>query len=79
VGQFGSGEIATFDTEHGNFHGLMRSTNGHPLTIDGLWALRFGNGAAAGPATTLFFTAGIQDEAHGLFGKITPVPKDDDE
>jgi uncharacterized protein (TIGR03118 family) len=79
VGQFGSGEIATFDTKHGNFHGLLRGADGQPLTIDGLWALRFGNGASAGPTTTLFFTAGIDDEQHGLFGTITPIPGDDDD
>jgi hypothetical protein len=40
--------------------------------IDGLWALEFGHGAASnGPANTLFFTAGPDDEAHGLFGTIT--------
>jgi uncharacterized protein (TIGR03118 family) len=77
VGQFGSGEIATFDLKHGNFQGLMRGLRGQPLTIDGLWALGFGNGAAAGPTNTLFFTAGIDDEAHGLFGTITPVAGDD--
>jgi len=72
VGQFGSGEIATFDLEHGNFHGMLLGDKGRPLEIDGLWALRFGNGVAAGPTTTLFFTAGIDDEEHGLFGTITP-------
>src|SRR5207247_1795891 len=30
-----------------------------------------GNGANAGPATTLFFAAGPDDETHGLFGSIT--------
>ena len=79
VGQFGSGEIATYDLDHGNFHGLLRGTHGQPLNIDGLWALAFGNGAGAGPVTTLFFTAGIDDEAHGLFGTITPIPNDDDD
>jgi uncharacterized protein (TIGR03118 family) len=79
IGQFGSGEIATFDPDNGNFHGLLRGTHGRPLQIDGLWALRFGNGASAGPLTTLFFTAGIDDEAHGLFGTITPVLKKDDD
>jgi hypothetical protein len=38
-----------------------------------LWALAFGNGAAAGPANVLYFTAGTEDEAHGLFGTITPL------
>lgn len=73
VGQFGSGEIATFDEQHGNFHGLMRGLLGQPLAIEGLWALAFGNNGTAGPANTLFFTAGIDDEEHGLFGKITPA------
>jgi hypothetical protein len=42
------------------------------LSIDGLWALEFGRGAPAnGPVTTLFFTAGPNDETAGLFGKIT--------
>ena len=32
----------------------------------------FGNGGSAGPLNTLFFSAGIQDEAHGLFGDSGP-------
>jgi uncharacterized protein (TIGR03118 family) len=75
VGQFGSGQIATFDLDHGNFHGMLLGRYGQPLTIEGLWAIRFGNGANAGPESTLFFTAGIDDEEHGLFGKITPWNK----
>ncbi len=79
VGQFGSGEIATYDLHNGKFHGLLRGTHGHPISIEGLWALAFGNRANAGPDTTLYFTAGIDDEAHGLFGTITPIPKGDDD
>jgi uncharacterized protein (TIGR03118 family) len=80
VGMFGSGEIATFDPATGDFEGLLRDRHGKPITIDGLWALRFGNGSGSGPTTTLFFTAGIDDEAHGLFGTITPIPtKGDDD
>jgi uncharacterized protein (TIGR03118 family) len=75
VGQFGSGQLATFDPDSGNFHGLLRGLHGQPLTIEGLWALGFGNGGAAGPTNTLFFTAGIDDEEHGLFGTITPIPQ----
>jgi hypothetical protein len=46
--------------------------DGGVLTIDGLWALQFGKGALAnnGPTDTLFFTAGPDDESHGLFGTI---------
>src|SRR5262249_19597523 len=38
--------------------------------IADLWALTFGNGHAGGDADTLFFAAGLDDEAHGLFGAI---------
>lgn len=76
VGNFGSGQIASFDPATGNFEGMLKGHRGKPITIDGLWGLEFGNGATAGSATTLFFAAGIQDEGHGLFGALTPI-KDD--
>jgi uncharacterized protein (TIGR03118 family) len=65
VGNFGSGQIASFDPATGAFQGLMRGTRGKPITIDGLWGLMFGNGGNAGPTTTLFFAAGIQGETMG--------------
>ena len=77
VGNFGSGRIAAFDAANGRFRGLVRGRHGLPITIEGLWALRFGNGVNAGPVNTLFFTAGIDDESHGLFGTILPLPKKD--
>jgi uncharacterized protein (TIGR03118 family) len=77
VGNFGSGLIATFDPANGEFRGFLRGTNGFPVAIDGLWTLAFGNGANAGPATTLFFSAGIFGENHGLFGTLTPVAATD--
>jgi uncharacterized protein (TIGR03118 family) len=72
VGNFGDGQINAYELgANGQYthKGELRE-NGHQLTIDGLWALEFGNGANAGPTTTLFFTAGPNDESHGLFGKI---------
>ena len=74
VGQFGSGKIASFEANTGKFRGLVRGSGHRPVKIDGLWALYFGNGAGAGPANSLYFTAGLDDEAHGLFGTITPLP-----
>jgi uncharacterized protein (TIGR03118 family) len=68
IGNAGSGQIAVYDAKSGRFDGLLRDANGHALQNDRLWALRFGNGNAAGPTNSLFFTAGISDEAHGLFG-----------
>ena len=73
VGQFGSGEIAAYDVVTGNFLGEVRDPSDNVLAIDGLWALGFGNGGTAGPFNTLYFTAGIGDESHGLFGTLTPV------
>jgi uncharacterized protein (TIGR03118 family) len=74
VGQFGSGEITMFELKQRTFFGKLLGPDNQPITIDGLWALGFGNGGSAGPTNTLFFTAGIDDEAHGLFGKITAIP-----
>ena len=71
IGNAGSGQIATYDAATGRFDGLLRDQNGHAIENDRLWALRFGNGANAGPTNVLFFTAGLFDESHGLFGKIT--------
>ncbi len=80
IGQFGSGQIATFDADSGEFEGLLRGAKGKPININGLWGLGFGNDAAAGPSNTLFFAAGLNDEANGLFGTLTPSkPGHDDE
>ena len=73
VGNFGNGRIHAFvPAPAGEFedHGPLHSTAGRPIEIPGLWALQFGNGAAAGPKTTLFFTSGPFDEQHGLFGSL---------
>ena len=77
VGQFGSGYIAAFDPATGQFRGLLRGSPSRALKIDGLWALSFGNGANAGPVNTLYFTAGLDEETHGLFGMITSIPTKD--
>lgn len=42
-----------------------------PIAVDGLWAIAFGNGAAAGPTNTLYFLSGPSGEQHGLYGSIT--------
>jgi uncharacterized protein (TIGR03118 family) len=91
VGNFGSGQIAAYNGFTGKFIGMVKSESDQVLTINGLWALAFGNSAAgcpatppvgsglptcgaAGPYNSLFFTAGINDEADGLFGTLTPDP-----
>jgi uncharacterized protein (TIGR03118 family) len=75
IGNFGDGHINAFEPQpDGTFElvGQLRTSDHKALAIDGLWSLQFGKGAPAnGPVTTLFFTAGPDDESHGLFGTIT--------
>jgi len=64
VGNFGDGKINNYDPVTGAFLGTISDANGMPLQFNGLWdLLTLGDG--------VYFTAGIADEAHGLFGLIT--------
>jgi uncharacterized protein (TIGR03118 family) len=78
VGNFGSGWVAAFNGFDHKFEGFVKTPNDSLLFIDGLWSLTFGNGGAAGPSTTLFFSAGPDHETHGLFGTLTPVAAEQD-
>ena len=71
VGNTGDGTINAFDPESGEFEGKLRD-EGKPISNDRLWALWFGDGVTNGAPNQLFFTAGINAEADGLFGVITP-------
>jgi uncharacterized protein (TIGR03118 family) len=80
IGNFGDGRINGFNATTGAFIGTMhygQSTpgfQGKPVAIDGLWALKVGNdhNGKSGYANTLYFTAGPNDEADGLFGALRP-------
>jgi uncharacterized protein (TIGR03118 family) len=69
VGNFGDGRINAYSLDKGNYRGTLSRTDGSPISIDGLWALRVGNSAA--DPNAVYFTAGINDEADGLFGELT--------
>jgi uncharacterized protein (TIGR03118 family) len=71
LGNFGNGKINAFDSD-GNFLGTLRDMNGKQLSIDGLWTITLGGGRTSS-SSTLYFTAGPNDETNGLFGTITPV------
>jgi uncharacterized protein (TIGR03118 family) len=77
VGNFGDGAINAYDPRTGQFEGQPKNKDGNPIKVNGLWALRFGNGVTGTP-TTLLFTAGIGDEDHGLFGEIVVKGSSDD-
>ena len=64
VGNFGDGLINVYDPITGAFIETLMRADGTPLQFDGLWdMLPLGSG--------VYFTAGIADEGHGLFGIIT--------
>jgi len=75
VANFGSGVINAY--AHGvrgwRLHGRL------PVKAPGVWGIAFGNGAAAGPRTTLFYAAGphrwhngTEVDVHGVLGAIAP-------
>ncbi len=67
VGNFGDGLINVYDpTTPETFIETLMRANGTPLQFDGLWDM-----LPAVQAGGVFFTAGIADEGHGLFGIIT--------
>jgi uncharacterized protein (TIGR03118 family) len=73
VGNFGDGTINVFDQKTDRFLGKLRGEDGRPLQNDKLWTITPGNGGNGGSANRLYFTAGIGDEQHGLFGSIAPT------
>jgi uncharacterized protein (TIGR03118 family) len=71
------GRINAFNPETGQFLGPLRDANGKAIEVDNIWALQFGQDAAAnanGAHNQLFFTAGPNGYANGLFGVITVGP-----
>ena len=71
------GRINAFNPETGQFLGPIRDANGKAIEVDNIWALQFGHDAAAnanGAHNQLFFTAGPNGYANGLFGVITVAP-----
>jgi uncharacterized protein (TIGR03118 family) len=74
VGNFGDGTINAY-TMNGTFLGTLGGLDGNPLMNDGLWGLTFGNGGNGGSVNSLYLTAGLNDEADGLFARIDPTPE----
>jgi uncharacterized protein (TIGR03118 family) len=73
IGNTGDGRINVFDTASGELLGPLSDDDGEPIVIDGLRALGFGDGALAGELGVLYFTAGTDGGAGGLFGSISPL------
>jgi uncharacterized protein (TIGR03118 family) len=80
IGNFNDGTINAFSPASGAFLGTLTDPFGNPISNPGLWALAFRDTSTPNANTgnnpnALFFTAGINNETHGLFGVIDPVPE----
>jgi uncharacterized protein (TIGR03118 family) len=78
IGNFGDGRINVYRLEtttdgviEAQREGALGDERGAPLSIDGLWAIRFGVGAGGFDTHVLYFTAGPDDETHGVFGALS--------
>ena len=70
VGNFGDGKINAFDPSSGQFMGAVQDGAGAAIAEPGLWGIAFGNDAVNQPHNTLFFAAGINNQADGIYGRI---------
>lgn len=75
VGNFGDGGINAFNPTTGVWLGTVLDSMGNPIENDGLWAIGFRAPGSGFDPSLLYFAAGINDEANGLFGTIQPVPE----
>jgi uncharacterized protein (TIGR03118 family) len=83
IGNRGSGTIAAFNVVTGEWLGNVQNAENQDIVISGLWAIEFdnrGNNEFGAGSTTLtstgpalFFAAGINNYADGLFGALTPI------
>jgi uncharacterized protein (TIGR03118 family) len=71
IGNFGDGAINAFDPTAGTFIDQMKDSTGAVITNASLWDMVFGGGGTSGDPSTLYITAGLSNEQHGLFAAIT--------
>ena len=70
IGNFGDGAINAFNASSGQSMGPLNGANGSPIVEHGVWGIAFGNNLSNQPSSTLFFAAGPNDEADGVYGRI---------
>ena len=78
VGNFGNGIINAYDPSGFAYRGQLMDGTAQPLAYSTLWELLPGGTAvgnttavSGGDTNTVYFTAGLTNESHGLFGAIT--------
>jgi uncharacterized protein (TIGR03118 family) len=77
IGNFGNGLINVYDPKSFAYLGQLMDTTGKSLTYASLWELLPGGTAvqgttsvSGGDTSTVYFTAGLTGEIHGLLGAI---------
>jgi len=77
VGNFGDGKINVYDPKTYAYIGQVMDNTGKSLAYASLWDLVTGGttvtgstAVSAGDPSTVYFTAGLDQEAHGLLGAI---------
>ncbi|MDR8410870.1 TIGR03118 family protein [Nonomuraea sp. 3-1Str] len=70
VGNFGDGTVHAY--RNSRHLGALRTADGKPIQLPGLWDLEVGT-AANGGENALWFSAGIDGGRHGLLGVIRPA------
>jgi uncharacterized protein (TIGR03118 family) len=70
IGNFGDGKINGFSAGTGAFIGAVADSNNAAFAQPGLWGIAFGNDTGNQPHNTLFFSAGVNDQVNGEFGRI---------
>jgi len=70
VGNFGDGKINAFDPASGALVGTVADATGAAFVRPGLWGIAFGNDTDNQPHNTLFYAAGLHNEANGEYGRI---------
>jgi uncharacterized protein (TIGR03118 family) len=73
VGNFGDGTINAYDLNNNDaFVGKLTDASGNAIVLPDLWELIPGNssGGLGGDPNMLYFTAGLQNAAHGLVGSL---------
>ena len=59
----------------GHSPGTLTDSTGNPIVIEDLWAIVTGNNSTGSDPNAVYFTAGLMDETHGLFGDLAVVPE----
>lgn len=69
IANLGDGKINGYDPNSGAFIGTLTTASG-AFAVPGLWGIAFGNDADGQPHNTLFFAAGTNNYANGVYGRI---------